>query len=129
MPITVEWDNPQKTIIRQTHLGTWTWEEYYAAADQTLVMLNSVDYQIHLMIDMQQSSMLPSGALSHAAIAERDHRNNGKVFLVGANRLVQSLYKVALVIRPRAAERLVLVNTVEEVYAELNLPFDSSRQS
>ena len=31
MPVTVEWDNPEKTIMRMSMIGRWTWDEAYEA--------------------------------------------------------------------------------------------------
>jgi hypothetical protein len=34
MPISVTWDNEDKTILRMTVVERWTWDEYFASAKQ-----------------------------------------------------------------------------------------------
>ncbi|RMG84068.1 MAG: hypothetical protein D6712_11900, partial [Chloroflexi bacterium] len=68
MPVTVEWMDDAHTIILQTYITPWTWDEFYeATAGQTISMLNAVEHPVYIISDYTQGITLPTGsALTHA---------------------------------------------------------------
>lgn len=119
MSITVAWDNPEKTILRQTYTGRWTWNQFYAASEQTRDLMDSVDHRVDILIDMRHSSTLPQNAMSHIGVVERRHRNQGRIVAVGVNQLIQLMFRIVLPIRPHLAEYILIVRTMDEAYAVL----------
>jgi hypothetical protein len=96
MAIQVIWDNPEQTIIRYIYDGRWTWEDLARARDEVHRMLDTVDYRVGIIVDVQKSSMLPSGALTRArqmaTATPKYHQNEGSTVIVGANTLIRSLF-------------------------------------
>jgi hypothetical protein len=64
MAITVQWDDPEKTIIRYTYMGQWTWAEYDEAVTQALELVKDVS-SVDVIADFSQSSLLPERALQN----------------------------------------------------------------
>jgi hypothetical protein len=57
--ITVDWDNPQKTIIRQVYGATWNWDEFLAALKQIDALAAEVDHPLGLLADASAIRQLP----------------------------------------------------------------------
>ena len=60
MPIEVQWDNPEKTILRQKFEGKWTGKDYYVSLDEMSKLLKQVDHRVHLIGDMTHSVGIPA---------------------------------------------------------------------
>ena len=66
MGIEVNWDNEAKTIIRYIYDGRWTWEELDLARDAAAKLEAAVDYRVNVIVDVQNSKLLPNGTISRA---------------------------------------------------------------
>lgn len=117
MPITVEWDNPEKTIIRQTYTGSWTWDDLEKASDQVNALQDTVDHRVHLLADLRNGKTLPENPIKQAANVHRNHPNNGKVVIVGGNLVVRGLFRMIAKVYPVLGATLNFVDTFEEAYA------------
>ena len=117
MPVTIEWDNPEKTIVRMEMIGNWTWDEARAGADKGYVMLDSVDYEVGTIIDFSQGTSLPPSALANArSMIQRRHPRTGLTVFVGANAVFLSLWSVFSKVYSLFARKQnsVFAGTVEE---------------
>lgn len=95
MGIAVVWDNPEHTIIRYIYNGQWSLDNFYQALSESHQLMDTVDYRVGLIIDMQNSKLVPNGVLSHGKnVSMRNHRNQGKSIIVGAGGLVRTLFDV-----------------------------------
>jgi hypothetical protein len=95
MAVTVEWDNPEHTIVRMEMIGRWTWEEAFAGADQGYDLLDSVDDEVGVIIDFSKSLSIPSNAIPNARnMIQRRHPHTGLTVFVGVNALFLSLWSV-----------------------------------
>ncbi len=95
MGIEVVWDNPEHTVIRYIYNGQWSLDNFYQALGESHHMMDSVDYCVGLIIDMQNSKLVPNGVLSHGKnVSMRKHENQGKSIIVGAGGLVRTLFDV-----------------------------------
>ena len=95
MSIFSRWDNLQQTIMQIVFEKGWTWADYVQAENEIDARLDSVDWQVHLIIDMRGAQALPGGsALSEImrSFAE-GHDNLGMVVIVGANKVLQLLLR------------------------------------
>ena len=122
MPIDVEWDNEQQTIIRQTYEGKWTWKEFLEVAEQdTNSRIRSVEHTVHVISDFRGTDGLPLGgsALSYAKEALADFpENGGLVLIVSESYFLKSLVMIFRnVFRGRIGNRTHSVKTMEEAYA------------
>jgi hypothetical protein len=96
MPITTDWDNPEKTIIRYHYGGKWNLTEFYAAFETAHKMIDTVNHQVHLIIDVRNSNILPNGVLSQGRTAANraKHPNQGIIVIVGASGLIRGMFDV-----------------------------------
>ncbi len=95
MPVTVEWDNEEKTIIRMTMVGHWTWDEMYVATAEGDRMLDTIQHRVGVIIDLQQSVGVPPMAMANARkVSEKQHRNAAMTVFVGANAFFVALWSV-----------------------------------
>ncbi|MCU0511325.1 MAG: hypothetical protein MUE40_02020 [Anaerolineae bacterium] len=84
MTIQVEWDNPEKTIIRCTFPPTWSLEDFMAAFPVADRMLHESQTQVTgIIVDDSQELMPPRGALT--AFRQTMRRGRLPVVFVGAN--------------------------------------------
>jgi hypothetical protein len=95
MPVIVEWDNHQKTIMRMTVAGRWTWDEMYQSHDAGQQLLNGTHHHYDVIIDWSKSEDIPPAAITSAK-AMLDVRNpyiRATVF-VGTNRALRALWGI-----------------------------------
>jgi hypothetical protein len=95
MPVTVEWDNPEKTIMRMAMIGRWTWDEAYDAQLKGDTMINEVVHPVGAIVDLRQSTGIPLSAMANARgmTQKQNSRTKVTVFL-GANPFFLSLWNV-----------------------------------
>jgi len=95
MGITVIWDNPEQTIIRFIYDGAWNLDNFYHALQESRDLMDKVDHRVGLIIDVQNSKLVPNGVLSHGKnVSLRKHANQGKSIIVGASGFVRTLFDV-----------------------------------
>lgn len=97
MPVSVEWDNPEKTIVRFIYAGKWTWEDFYKYIDQANSMMDTVDKPVVSIIDMSESSYLPPGAAMHIRNVVRmsmSHNNSNISVYLQAGRFLSAFMDV-----------------------------------
>ena len=118
MGIHVAWDNPEKTVIRQSFEGHWTGEEYLESVDKIAVLLKEVDYRVHLIGDMTDSVGIPT--LNLLAVSGRVVKMAEQCFatvtIVKAHTYFQALVNVVRLMSPSLAERVCFVSCREETY-------------
>jgi hypothetical protein len=122
MPVTIEWDNAEKTLVRMEMIGDWTWDEARAGAERGYAMLDSVDYEVGVIIDYSQGAGLPAHALSNArSMIQRRHPRTGLTVFVGANAVFMALWNVFSKVYVLFARKQnsVFANSVEEARAIL----------
>ena len=118
MGIHVEWDNPEKTVIRQSFEGQWTGEEYLESVDEMAVLLKDVDYRVHLIGDMTDSVGIPTLNLLAVSgrVVKMVEQHFATVTFVRAHTYFQALVSVVRRMSPSLAERVCFVSCREETY-------------
>lgn len=95
MPVTVDWDDEARTIVRMNMIGSWTWEEAYAGADNGYAILDSVPYEVGVIIDFSQGAGLPPNAILNARnMIHRRHPRTGLTVFVGTNSMFTALWNI-----------------------------------
>lgn len=95
MPVTIDWDSDDKTIVRMEMIGFWTWKEADAGARQGYDLLQSVDYEVGVIIDFSRSTSMPPYALQNARrMIQHRHPRTGLTVFVGTNTLFLALWNV-----------------------------------
>jgi hypothetical protein len=59
MSVHVEWDSPEKTAIRWTFVGRWTWGEYDDGLKVAHSLLETVDHPVDYIVDVSKMGILP----------------------------------------------------------------------
>ena len=121
MTITIHWENPEKTILRQKFEGKWTGAEYYASLDEISNRLKEVDHRVHWIGDMSDAVGIPSLNLLAASgrVVKMVEHQFLTVTVVQAHNYFQSLVNVVRRMSPALAERVYFVKTLDEAYSLL----------
>lgn len=82
MSIVVAWHNVQKTVIRHSYEGEWTWHDFHNAIETTLQMTKDCDGKIDLFLDLHNTQTLPPAAITH--FRQMAHRLSDQVAFVVA---------------------------------------------
>lgn len=95
MPVTVQWDNDDKTIVRMEMVSRWTWEEAYAGSEEGYRLLETVPDEVGVIIDFSGGAGLPPNAITSAkGMIQRRHPRTGLTVFVGANSVFVSLWGI-----------------------------------
>jgi len=119
MQLQVEWDNPEKTIIRITYTEKWTWSDFYEANTVAVEMMKNVDHTVHFLADFRQSRSLPiGGAITHARSALAALPENwGILVIVSTSVLIQRLVSIfRTAFTGRMSTKTYSVTSIEEAY-------------
>jgi len=65
MSIEVNWDNREKTVIRFDYTARWSWQDYYAALDETKSWVENLDYKVYFINKVDNIGHLPANAVNH----------------------------------------------------------------
>ncbi len=96
MAIVTRWDNKQKSAIILEFESEWTRADLEAAVQTTDQLIGSVDRVVHLIIDLEGTS-IPSDILSLARdllSAGEARPNEGARVVVGANGAMRAAYQM-----------------------------------
>ena len=126
MTITAQWDNPEKTIVRQKFQGKWTGAEYSASIDEITNILKGIDYDVHWIGDMTDSVGIPVLNLLSVSgrVVKLIDRPVATITVVHAHNYFQSLVNVVRRMSPALAERVYFVKTLDEAYSRLTKQSD-----
>lgn len=94
MAIHVDWDDEQKRLIFVRVDGRWTWDELERSLRDAIAMMDTVPHKVNFIIDIRGGHMDFGSALGQMqkAATPETHRNEGMKIVVGANRMIRSLY-------------------------------------
>lgn len=123
MGIRVEWDNKDKTVIRYSLEGQWTWDDLLDAVATSNAMLDEAGHKIHFIHDASTSKGIPNGALSQLKrFIGKEHPNTGRSVIVGAQGNAIMLARGLLGMVDRVYKKdwaFMFANTLEEARAML----------
>ena len=122
MPIQNQWDNAQKTILRNIYEGEWDLEDLYMSQEAMAEKLDSVDHGVDVIVDLRESMSVPRSFLPHMRrMNDKAHPNTRRLILVGANPIMTALFNMARKIYRRNEERQIsMCHTLEEAYRILD---------
>jgi hypothetical protein len=128
MPITVKWDNAEKTIIYYTFDGAWTWDEFNAVYQEVYAMLDTVQHKVHAIVDLRNSRLLPRDTLTQMRrLTYEQHENGGLTVFITTNAFAKTLYSILSNLYRRAREIFRLASTPQAAYNILH-EYDKSVQ-
>jgi hypothetical protein len=82
MPITIAWDNDEKTVLRLTAADRWNWNDFHKSMRVATFWLDTVDHAVEMIVDLSQSERLPAGALGHIRSLGTQIHPNGRARLL-----------------------------------------------
>jgi hypothetical protein len=92
MPIEVQWDNAEQTILRFDYTTPWTWEDLRAAVQEASGMSRDIGYTVCVINDVTRASALPDGALvTFRGISRLTPDNTGLIVIAGGGMLVDAM--------------------------------------
>lgn len=117
MSVAVVWDDNEKSTIRFVFEGSWTIDELYVAFDEQTRMLDSVDHQVDVIVDFQESNAVPDHLIANFSrifqSSGSSHPNTGMTVLVGVGGFAQILADLF----SKFFARLPTASTLEEAHA------------
>lgn len=120
MPITVQWDSEEKSVVHYAFEGKWTWDEYHAAIAQAFEMVKDLPYVVNMILDFTQSSVFPSNALSHfSSSMKTPPREFDVAVVISKSGFVETLVAVFRRLSSKMGEKLVVRKTLDEARAFL----------
>jgi hypothetical protein len=83
--ITVNWLNPEQTIILWQNDGAMTTQEYAVALEQSAGLARSVDYPVGVILDMRRAGGIPKNSFSLTRSVIQDQPANMVITVVISN--------------------------------------------
>ncbi|QPC83243.1 hypothetical protein G4Y79_02380 [Phototrophicus methaneseepsis] len=115
MPVSVDWANPEKTIVMQRIDGQWSMAEFYDVVQKSAQLLATVDHPVDIIVDLSTTNFVPQGVISGANKTESTVPPNQRlVIFVGAKMMHKLLLSLGKRLAPRAATHQHFVETMEE---------------
>jgi hypothetical protein len=117
MGIRVKWNNAEKTILRYTFEGEWSWEELDMARRHGEKMVEGMMQRYDVILDVRRLEGIPRNTLE----VIRDHYavhspNGGLSVFVGATALMRAILDVLNRLKPNSFGHFRCVQTLEEAY-------------
>lgn len=117
MPITIDWYDVEKTILRYEFTGQWSWEELHQAMDEVQEQMASVSTRVDVIIDVSQSKRIPAGALSQMRGGTlKASENWGMGVFVGTGTFLNALLTTFSRVYPKMGQRYQSASTTAEAY-------------
>ena len=114
MPIIVDWDDDQKTVICYRYTGKWTWDEYGAAVETATRLIDSVGHKVDIIGDFSEGVLVPSHALSNFRKSWNLRQPTGTVVLVINSSFLESMVNVFRRLYAEIGSRLYVTKSLEE---------------
>ncbi|MCU0514568.1 MAG: hypothetical protein MUE40_18595 [Anaerolineae bacterium] len=110
MPITVQWDNPEHTVLYQRLEDDWSWAELHAAMHQIREYLDAAAGPVDSLIDLTGMTKIPPGAVHHVRPLLERHASTGVLVVFGANLFARMMAQMMQRIYPRSRDLLRVVD-------------------
>ncbi len=100
MPVSLNWGNPEKTILVLAYTTPWTWQEFDTIYHNLNTKMESLTHKVDLIIDIQRGGLPPQGAmLRFKKAAELNHPYAGNVIFVGPRLLTQMVNSIMSILK------------------------------
>ncbi len=124
MPITIQWDTEAHTVIRWEMVGTWTWEDFYAAVAETrnLRAAEVARQPIVNILDMTKNTTKPLGMVMHGRNAMQVRTNPAdQVIFVTTNQFMQTMINSFRMVYRELGRNVHIVSTLDEARIQADL--------
>jgi len=120
MPVSVRWEDDEKTIARWEFAGSWTWDDYYATLEQSNQMLESVNHKVNLLIITIDTAIVPSGLTAQFKQISRFHSNVGIAVIVVTSAFIETMLKILIRYQPQIGKYIFLTRSQDKAREILN---------
>lgn len=118
MPVAMDWETPERKIIRVTFMGEWDVDDIHRMITKRNSMMDCVNHPVHMILDMTASTSSPSNLLSVTSRIEVPANKTGSLtILVNPSNYIKSVGKIMQRLSPRSFEGVHAVNSLEEAHA------------
>ncbi|MCU0513617.1 MAG: hypothetical protein MUE40_13740 [Anaerolineae bacterium] len=116
MPITIDWYNPEKTLIVLRVEETWNWQDLLNAIDAQNALTDSVPHVVDVITDATRSQpMLPPAALSSfRSVVQRLKPAPGLRVIVGLPPYFRLMLNMAIKLHPVIRDRYHFAATLAD---------------
>jgi hypothetical protein len=122
--ITVQWHNPEQTILLIKMKFGWTWGDMYHAATEGEELVSSVTHSVCTIADFSEANQIPLHALTHLNNINRTARpNQTKLAIVGLSVVGKSMINIFIRLYGTFVQGadIKLVSTLEDAYKFFNV--------
>jgi hypothetical protein len=117
MPYHIDWENAEKTIIRQTYTNPLTLGDCYGVIQDNAVMMKSVAHSVDLIIVMDFGFLMVSRFFHAAKYAQDAMPDNQRLLIVvNASERAKMLVNLVKKLAPGATRNLFFANDLNEAY-------------
>ncbi|MBL8162125.1 MAG: hypothetical protein JNJ61_09075 [Anaerolineae bacterium] len=114
------WDDPAQTVIRIDYEGNWTWEEYFAAADDGRDLASSVTHRVDYILDFRNGTQPKAGSvMSNARNVLLKRAPNSGVFVTVSTPFAQVMLNVFKSFDRKLSALIYGATSIEEAHAIL----------
>jgi hypothetical protein len=118
MPITLAWDNDDKTILRWDFEGDWNWNLVKETLGKSVAMRQTVGHDVALIFDMRDAAPLRAGALHQTAENLAAAPEGRQVLIVvGQGTFMQAMVAIFQKVYPTMKNEIKHAATLDEARA------------
>lgn len=117
MPILISWENNEKTIIKTSFVGNWTWADFPIIRAQAIEMMKSVNHQVDFIGDLSETVRMPKGAFSVGrSIINNQQKNEGNAVIIGTSPIVRVLFHTFVNTYPAIRNQYFYATSLDEAH-------------
>lgn len=126
MPVTVEWDDANQTILRYRFPVDWQWSEYFVALQQGREMMAQVSHTVCILNDLRESRVVPPNASSVAKnIVSTRPPNTGLAVFLTRQVIYDVMQHVISTVYPHLDGLYVMARTEQEALQKIHAWLDA----
>ncbi len=114
MSVTVQWANPEQTILHFEYTGKWTWAEVFPALHESQQMMNQVNHPVASIVDLTDGKQLPLDSMKYldkVVEARAEHANDsGITIFLNAQVLTKAMLDFIELKNPQAIPFISLIH-------------------
>ncbi len=115
MPVAMDWETPERQVIRITFMGSWDVNDLHRLITKRNSMMDCVKHYVHQIYDMTDSTSSPSNLLSIMSRAELPSDKKGSmIVIVDASDYIKSICSIMRTISPALFQNVCYASSVDE---------------
>ena len=130
MPVTIQWDNPEQTILRYNFESPWTFSELDNARRIGYEMVDKVPHQglVGVLLVLPKQGVMPSNAVTNALGQMRvRHKRTIVMTVVSDNPFVKVLYNTLTAVNTAAKLTFMHADDLDTARAMVVARLETSR--